>query len=407
MDSNSIKEFAICKEKTQKMDNYKTVSTSLCSARLIDPIVIEENSSTRKVLIVDLNDKKKDLGETIGITIVHQRKKLNDQWEDVESIPLSSLKGGEGVKLNLDSKNTRIIYNELTKLYALVDKEGVQFGVKEFTVAKAEEIIRVPKNRKTIIERLLAEKFGEEVWSELISSNPDLATKLAIARVQTNRSKTLEIFKTNLESNNSNEGFWQAFFTENDWIFGYGLNYQFLHLLNDQPDYGGRNFSGKGSQKGDYLLQTVADSQFTVLVEIKTPATPLLSYVKSEPRQVKNPRNDVWLLSSELLGAISQIQVNCRTWSIDSQRAENVRSLEKENIFTVEPKGILIIGNINELSRNESIVCCFESYRRNIKNPDILTFDELYNRAEFIVNNKIQLEQTKKNLINDDEDLPF
>jgi len=389
------------------MDNYKTVSTSFNSARLVDPIVIEENSSTRKVLIVDLNDKKKDIGETVGITIVHQRKRLNDEWEDVESIPLSSLKGGEGVKLKLDSKNTRTIYDELTKLYALVDKEGVQYGVKEFTVAKAEEIIRISKDRKTIIERLLAENYGEEVWSELISSNPDLATKMAMARVQTNRSKVIEIFKSNLDSNNCDEGFWQDFFTENDWIFGYGLNYQFLHLLNDQPDYGGRNFSGKGSQKGDYLLRTVADSQFTVLVEIKTPATTLLSYVKSEPRQVKNPRNDVWLLSSDLLGAISQIQVNCRTWSIDSQRAENVRPLEKENIFTVEPKGILIIGNTKELLRNESIVSCFESYRRNIKNPEILTFDELFKRAEFIVNNKIQPDQTKTDLINNHDDLPF
>ena len=389
------------------MDNYKTVSTSSNSARLVDPIVIEENSSTRKVLIVDLNDKKKDVGETVGITIVHQRKRLNDGWEDVESIPLSSLKGGEGVKLKLDSKNTRTIYDELTKLYALVDKEGVQYGVKEFTVAKAEEIIRISKDRKTIIERLLAENYGEEVWSELISSNPDLATKLAMARVQTNRSKAIEIFKSNLDSNNSDEGFWQDFFTKNDWIFGYGLNYQFLHLLNDQPDYGGRNFSGKGSQKGDYLLRTVADSQFTVLVEIKTPATTLLSYVKSEPRQVKNPRNDVWLLSSDLLGAISQIQVNCLTWSIDSQRAENVRPLEKENIFTVEPKGILIIGNTKELLRNESIVSCFESYRRNIKNPEILTFDELFKRAEFIVNNKIQPDQTKTDLINNHDDLPF
>ena len=389
------------------MDNYKTVSTSAYSARLVDPIVIEENSSTRKVLIVDLNDKKKDLGETVGIIIVHQRKKLNNQWEDVESISLSSLKGGEGVKLDLDSKNTRIIYDELTKLYALVDKEGVQYGVNEFTVAKADEIIRVSKDRKTIIERLFAENYGEEVWSELISSNPDLATKLAMARVQTNRSKALEIFKSNIHSNNSNEGFWQDFFTENDWIFGYGLNYQFLHLLNDQPDYGGRNFSGKGSQKGVYLLRTVADSQFTVLVEIKTPATPLLSYLKSEPRQVKNPRNDVWLLSSDLLGAISQIQVNCRTWSIDSQRAENVRLLEKENIFTVKPKGILIIGNTKELLRDESIVSCFESYRRNLNNPEILTFDELYKRAEFIVNNKIQPEKIKNKLPDDYDNLPF
>lgn len=389
------------------MDNYKTVSTSLYSAKLAEPIVIEENTTTRKVLIVDLNDKKKDIGETVGITLVHQRKKRNDEWEDVESINLNSLKGGEGVKLNLDSKNTKKIYDELTKLYAHVDKEGVKYGTQEFSVVKADEIINIPQDRRTFIERLLAENYGEEVWSELISSNPDLATKLSLARIQTNRSIALETFKENLESNNADESFWQEFFTKNDWIFGYGLNYQFLHLLKDQPDYGGRTFKGTGSQKGDYLMRTEADSHFTVLVEIKTPSTRLLSYTQKEPRQVKNPRNDVWLLSSDLLGAISQIQVNCRTWTIDSQRSENTRLLEKESTFTVEPKGILIIGNTEELIKNESIVSCFESYRRNTKSPEIITFDELYKRAEFIVKNKIKAEKKEKIETNEQEDLPF
>lgn len=149
-------------------------------------------------------------------------------------------------------------------------------------------------------------------------------------------------------------------------------------------------------------MQTNADARFTVLVEIKTPATKLLSYDKGEPRKVKNPRNDVWLLSSDLLGSISQIQVNTRTWSVDSQRAENVRSLEENNIFTVEPKSILIIGNTNELKGNESIICCFESYQRNIRNPELLTFDELFERAKFIVNNKSQSE-----ILNQNDDLPF
>ena len=389
------------------MDNYKIVSTSLHSSKLVVPIIIEESTTTRKVLWAEFNDAKKEIGETVGITIVHQRKNRNSQWEDVESINLNTLKGGEWVKLKFGSETTRKIFDELTKLYALVDSTGVQYGVKDFTVGYANEIIKVSKDRKTVIERLLAENYGEEVWKELVSSNPDLATKLSLARIQTNRSKALGIFKQNLDSNNNDESFWQDFFSENDWIFGYGLNYQFLHLLQEQPDYGGRSYTGKGSQKGDYLMNTVADSQFTVLVEIKTPATPLLSYTKSEPRQVKSPRNDVWLLSSDLLGAISQIQVNCRTWSIDSQKGENIRQLENDNTYTVEPKGILIIGNTKELGKNESIVSCFESYRRNTKNPEILTFDELYKRAEFIVNNKIHSEQEKIVENEDDENLPF
>ncbi|MDD3045228.1 MAG: DUF4263 domain-containing protein [Candidatus Delongbacteria bacterium] len=365
------------------MDNYKTKSTSPNSAILPDPIVIEATGNTRKVLCVDLNDKKRDIGETVGITIVHQRKKGNDEWEDVKSMPLSSLKGGEGVRIDLNSHNTRVVYDHLSKLYALVKEKGIEFGTKDFTVAEANEIIKINSSRKTIIEGLISGNYTEEVWQELNDRNPDLATKFSLARIQIDRKKALDIFKENLERDNGDEAFWQDFFKANTWIFGYGLNYQFLDLLKDQPDYGGKNYTGKGSQKGDSLMNTYGDSKFTVLVEIKTPATKLLSYNK-----LGNPkiyRNDSWLLSADLLGAISQIQVNSRTWALNSQNAENIRDLEKKSIFTIEPKGILVIGNLEEVSRNESIASCFASFRRNTMNPEIITYDELYERARFII----------------------
>lgn len=387
------------------MDSYKTQSTSANSAQLVDPVVIEETGTTRKVIVVDFNDKKRDIGETVGITFVHQRKKGKSEWENVQSISLSSLKGGDGVKLNLDSKTTRKVYDELTKLYALMDKEGVTFGIKDFTIAKAGELIKVPQDRKTLIEKLLSENHADEVWQELLSSNPDLATRLSLARVQTNRIEVLTLFKNELDECNADEGFWQTFFENNDWIFGYGLNYQFLHLLKGQPDFGGRNYTGKGSQKGDFLMASRADAKFTVLVEIKTPATQLLSYSGKEPKKIINPRNDVWLLSGQLISAISQIQVNTRTWAVESQKAENIRALESKDIFTVEPKGILIIGHSKELKGNESIISCVESFRRNITNPEIITFDELYERARFIVNNAIQTDQSTT--ATSDNDFPF
>jgi hypothetical protein len=74
------------------MENYKTISDSYSHARLVEPVIIEENNTTRKVLIVYLNDTKITVGETVGITIVHQRKGKNDQWENVESINLNTLK---------------------------------------------------------------------------------------------------------------------------------------------------------------------------------------------------------------------------------------------------------------------------------------------------------------------------
>ena len=53
-------------------------------------------------------------------------------------------------------------------------------------------------------------------------------------------------------------------------------------------------------------------------------------------------------------------------------------------IHTIAPKAILIVGNTRELAtvdqRNS-----FELFRANTHNPTILTFDELYERAECIV----------------------
>ena len=89
-----------------------------------------------------------------------------------------------------------------------------------------------------------------------------------------------------------------------------------------------------------------------------------------------------------MLGSISQIQVNRRTWSIVSQNPENIRNLENNNIFTVEPNSLLVIGNLKELESNESIVSCFETFRNNIHRPEIVTYDELYERAKFIIENE-------------------
>lgn len=60
--------------------------------------------------------------------------------------------------------------------------------------------------------------------------------------------------------------------------------------------------------------------------------------------------------------------------------------LLKQGVFTVQPKGILVIGHSGQLAdapkRNT-----FELSRRNVLTPEILTFDELCERAKFIVEN--------------------
>ncbi|KAM3091318.1 Shedu anti-phage system protein SduA domain-containing protein, partial [Phormidesmis sp. 146-12] len=81
---------------------------------------------------------------------------------------------------------------------------------------------------------------------------------------------------------------------------------------------------------------------------------------------------------------------NCRTWDTEGATAKANKYLQKAGINTVQPSGILIIGNTAQLGDEEDRITSFELYRSNLNNPKILTFDELYARAEYIVNSELE-----------------
>ena len=88
-----------------------------------------------------------------------------------------------------------------------------------------------------------------------------------------------------------------------------------------------------------------------------------------------------------MAGGISQLQVNCRTWEVEGSVTESNRDRVEtaEEALTITPKGILVIGRTNQLTTRDQKKS-FELLRCNLHNPEIITFDELYNRASFIVN---------------------
>lgn len=195
------------------------------------------------------------------------------------------------------------------------------------------------------------------------------------------RRDTLGRFEDALKTTPRTESEWQSFFEKNKWIFGYGLNYQVLKPEQVQPHYGGTRVDGTGGQKGDYLTSTTGDLDFTVLVEIKTPATPLL-------QGNVEIRNGAWSLSKDLTDALSQIEANVSTWDKQgSGQADNIDKFESRGVYTVQPKGIIVIGTLSQLdsrSKRET----FQRFRKSVHGIDILTFDELHERAKYIVEHK-------------------
>jgi hypothetical protein len=196
------------------------------------------------------------------------------------------------------------------------------------------------------------------------------------------RREKLAEFEEALEKHASKEKWWQDFFENNKWIFGYGLNYVILREEQAQPSYGGTCIDGTGGQRGDLLMSTMGDMNFTVLVEIKTPNTPLLSGTKVI-------RSGAWSLSHELTDALAQIQANVQTWEEESRKRNNIDKLEKKGVYTVEPKGIIVIGRLNELKIKDERPRweTFQRFRRSIHGIDVITFDELLSRVRFITRN--------------------
>jgi hypothetical protein len=175
-------------------------------------------------------------------------------------------------------------------------------------------------------------------------------------------------------------------------------NFKFIEIDSQQPSYGGINYKGKGNQKGDFLTHSKGNANFTVLVEIKKPNSDLIAKTTRSGEPMRY-RNGAWLLGSELLGGILQLQANCKTWQRTSNYVEN-QELRDQQTYTINPKGILIIGSTSQLTNQEQIES-FESFRSSLSNLEVLTFDELLERAKFI------LDTDESNIESEDDLLPF
>jgi hypothetical protein len=223
----------------------------------------------------------------------------------------------------------------------------------------------------------LTEEASDEFWDAIQELQPYLFRAVALTKLHEMRENAVNEFQGHLEADDWSEGEWQNFFEQNTWIFGYGLNYQFLSTITPQPEYGGRLVTGKGGQRGDFLTTTEADRRFTVLVEIKRPDSLLV--------ENKLYRNKVHILGEDLTGGVAQLQSNCRTWELqDSRDDDNRELLEHSACYTIQPKGILIIGHTAQLNTNPKRTT-FELFRRNMQNPETITFDELLGRAKHLL----------------------
>jgi hypothetical protein len=237
---------------------------------------------------------------------------------------------------------------------------------------------------------------NQELFSELLKSEVTTEDLIAVGY----RKKQLGVYRKLLSDNSyfeelknikecTSEGLWQKYFEKNPWVFGYGLGYIFLSGLDDkklEQVVQGHDFNSHG-KRVDSLMKTKGVISNLCFVEIKVHSTTLLD---SKPY-----RSGCWAPSKELSGAVAQVQGTVAA-AVDNL-SNQINPKDKhgnptgEEIFNYQPKSFLVIGNLEEFATDHGVnkdkLRSFELFRKNTVNPEIITFDELYERAKFIVHN--------------------
>ncbi|MGR9465913.1 Shedu immune nuclease family protein [Rhizobium leguminosarum] len=240
---------------------------------------------------------------------------------------------------------------------------------------------------------------------KVMSANPTLLASLARTEVTDEdiialgyRKQQLRIFKSLLDDTEyfaseasrhpkGGEQVWQNFFEANPWIFGYGLSMIHFGPLDSrklEQMVRGSSVWGKG-KRVDALLKSAARISTACFVEIKRHDTELLT---SDAY-----RGDIWQPSKELTGAIAQVQGTVAA-ALDNLGLQ--QPIEDQNgnptgevLFSIEPRSFVIAGRLDEFDTINGINArkfrSFELFRRNLVRPEVVTFDELYERTALIV----------------------
>ena len=163
------------------------------------------------------------------------------------------------------------------------------------------------------------------------------------------------------------EGRWQDFFNENPFVLTLAFGYPVIKVR-DQASVGGRKLSGGGEKITDFLVKNSLTNN-TAIFEIKTPQTPILN---------KQPfRDGVYTPSSDLSGSINQ--------ALDQKyqfQKQITQIKDNSRLYDIESYAVhccLVIGRTPDGEERKK---SFELFRRNSKDVEIVTFDELLEKLK-------------------------
>ena len=274
----------------------------------------------------------------------------------VQALKYIPVEGGEET-VRLDDQTLREVFADPDAMSRLYSRDPGRFRDLIRNDASADDLVALA-HRKEVVQRFR-----------------DLLTDPAVFEA------------ARAESGGKREAVWQRFLEENPWILGISLAGQLLTSWDNtklEQVVAGFSVAGPG-KRTDALLRTSGRIRSLVFAEIKHHETGLLAGTEYRP--------GCWAPSSELVGGVTQVQqtvfmaarqIGDRLADTDEEGAET-----GETTSLVRPRSYLILGHLNQLRGTSGVHRAkhqsFELYRRNLYEPEVITFDELLARAEWHV----------------------
>lgn len=367
------------------MEQFETRSTSSHTAECT-PVVLRESDRVRLVCVPTLVNNPTQPNAAVRGHFVYQRKSRKGEWEPVPTVPLSSLKSGEGYKLELHSEELFTLLRTLGPLYRLHRQQGIprgkstfvrlEAGLANFLALGEPDLIAFLEGHREdaaatllkLVRWLTISAQGVEAASRLAALDPAqlpiinsllglTAVKNALAYWQDNHTV-------------ASEDFWQQALSERAYVLSQVFAYPVV-IIRERAYVGGKRITNTGGSVVDFLA-AVESTDAAVLIEIKTPRTRLLG---------SQYRDGVFPLSSELSGAIAQI-LSYRQHLMREYHA--LLSESTRRLTLGEPRCLVLAGHAGELvsaAMRES----FELQRERLQGVTVLTYDELFRRLERFV----------------------
>lgn len=358
-----------------------TRSTSANTAEC-DPIVLRETDRVRLVFLPTIVNNTSSPEASVRGWFVYQKKSKVNGWVPVETIPLSTLKNGEGYKLELHAGELAALGHGLRALYLLHRQEGVPIGQTKFVQVQAglAQVIAMSEGELAsfleahqqdaanilgkFLRWLAGSPQGAAAASRLTKLDqadiPPLVSILGLATVK----DALKHWKAN--ETNDREEFWQETLADRAYVLSQVFAYPVV-VIQEKAYLGGKTIANKGGTVVDFLA-AAESTDAIALIEIKTPATRLLG---AEYRST-------FPLSQDLMGAVSQALLYRQTLM---RNFHNLFKDHEKRVTLGEPRCLVLAGNSGEL-KTAAMKEAFELQRERLQGVTVLTYDELFRRLE-------------------------